>query len=164
MSDTVLTHSLQFTHYFAFCAMVVLYVYTIQRRQSSQDTYRIYFDAAAKCQSQISMIAENESLAQRYSVVLEELRLEALKQTQVPQQYTVINHRGSNAGLPTQASYQTPLQISPDQSGYHYSGDMFSGTEANMLPEGPGATTPSSLMAELTSWGEFDSLVSSYRL
>jgi hypothetical protein len=52
--------------------VVVLYVYTIQQRNAAQDKYRKYFDAAARCQRQISSMAENESLAQRYTVVLEE--------------------------------------------------------------------------------------------
>jgi hypothetical protein len=37
--------------------------------------------------------------------------------------------------------------------------DIFSGSEPTMLGDSQNATTPSSLMAELTSWGEFDSLV-----
>lgn len=74
---------LQFTHYYAFCAVVVLYVYTIQRRADPPSTWRPYFAAAEKCQHQISSFkSEKDSFAQRYSIVLEELRLEALKQTQ----------------------------------------------------------------------------------
>ena len=88
--------------------------------------------------------------------------MEALKQIQqYPVQQT--QQRGSNAGLIMQpGSYQAqpPTQMSPDQNGYVHTGDMFSGSDGNMFGEGPGATTPSSLMAELTSWGEFDSLVS----
>lgn len=157
-----LTHIFQFTHYFAFCAIVVLYVYTIQQKRSSQDTWHKYFETAEKCQGQISLIAENESLAQRYSVVLEELRLEALKQIQL---YPVQQqHRGSNVDLTMQPGGFTPqnsMQLGPDPNGYSHTGDMFTGSDANMFGEGPSATTPSSLMAELTSWGEFDSLVSS---
>jgi galactonate dehydratase len=44
----------------------------IQQRNEAEETYRPYFNAAARCQTQISSMAENESLAQRYTVVLEE--------------------------------------------------------------------------------------------
>lgn len=54
--------------------MVVLYVYTIQQRNATEDNFREYFDAAERCQGQISSMAENESLAQRYTVVLEECK------------------------------------------------------------------------------------------
>ena len=105
------------------------------------------------------MIAENESLAQRYSVVLEELRLEALKQIQ---QYPVYQqHKGPHEDLilqPGTFPQQNSVQMSPDQNGYSHAGDVFS--DGNIFGEDPNATTPNSLMAELTSWGEFDSLVS----
>jgi hypothetical protein len=39
-----------------------------------------YLDAAQKCQRQIAVAAKENSLAQRYSVVLEELRAEAFKE------------------------------------------------------------------------------------
>ena len=38
-------------------------------------------------------------------------------------------------------------------------GSMFSASDSTMFGDGQHSTTPSSLMAELTSWGEFDSLV-----
>jgi hypothetical protein len=44
----------------------------IQQRNEAEGRYRPYFDAATRCQTQISSMAENESLAQRYTVVLEE--------------------------------------------------------------------------------------------
>lgn len=144
--------------------MVVLYVYTIQRRQSSQDTHHTYFDTAAKCQTQLSMIAENESLAQRYSVVLEELRLEASKQAQ---QAPPAQSRYSNTENQTQNLAST-WNIDSRQDESNHSSTIFASSEVGGLPEALGPTTPSSLMAELTSWGEFDSLVSTktqfYRL
>ena len=76
----------KFTQYFAFCAVVVLYVYTIQQRNAAQDKYREYFDAAARCQRQISSMAENESLAQRYTVVLEERKRAPFPKFSVPWQ------------------------------------------------------------------------------
>jgi hypothetical protein len=57
-------------------------VYTIQRRADSDIEWRSYFQAAEKCQGQITSYArEKDSFAQRYSIVLEELRSEAVKQS-----------------------------------------------------------------------------------
>jgi hypothetical protein len=70
-----------FTHYFAFSAVVVLYIYVIQQRSTPREAWRRYFDMAEKCQRQISDQGSNNSFAQRYSIVLEELRVEAMKQT-----------------------------------------------------------------------------------
>lgn len=58
-------------------------MYTIQRRVDSNGAWRSYFHAAEKCQGQITSCArEKDSFAQRYSIVLEELRLEAMKQSE----------------------------------------------------------------------------------
>lgn len=60
----------------------MLYVYTIQRRSDPQSTWKSYFTAASRCQQQIHALrGQKDSLAQRYSIVLEELRIEASKQT-----------------------------------------------------------------------------------
>ncbi|TVY83627.1 Activator of stress genes 1-like protein [Lachnellula suecica] len=153
-----------FTHYFAFCAVVVLYVHTIQQRHVPRDTCRIFFDAAQKCQIQISSMGNSGSLAQRYSVVLEELRLEAVKQTQRQPEFhppnldvSNVNINSGNAPTPVQAGQihetgQLQSQVSIP--------DIFSNNlEGNMFGDALNATTPSSLMADLTSWGEFESLV-----
>ena len=61
---------------------MVLYIYTIQRRSDPPATWCAYFQAAERCQSHISAFGgEKENFAQRYSIVLEELRLEAVKQS-----------------------------------------------------------------------------------
>lgn len=146
--------------------MVVLYVYTIQQRHAPEEQYRKYFDAAARCQSQISSLAEKKSLAERYSVVLEELRLEALKQ---------VEHLGDsqdrNSGLRVQSGLTAPgaatheahtgLANTGGRSGMREMGEMFSNSDATIF-EGQSDATPSSLMAELTGWGDFDSLVRTY--
>ncbi|KFX94207.1 hypothetical protein O988_06420 [Pseudogymnoascus sp. VKM F-3808] len=67
--------------YFAFNAIILLYVYVIQNHEASSEVYNIYFSAAARCQSHLSGIAEKGSLAERYCLVLEELRVEVLRQT-----------------------------------------------------------------------------------
>ncbi|KAJ5333826.1 uncharacterized protein N7506_007609 [Penicillium brevicompactum] len=69
------------TAYFAFGATIMLYIYVIQECASPPEVYSRYLTAASRCQSHISAIAEKGSLSERYSLVLEELRVEALRQT-----------------------------------------------------------------------------------
>ncbi|KUJ18384.1 uncharacterized protein LY89DRAFT_47192 [Mollisia scopiformis] len=143
-----------FTQYFAFCAVVVLYVYTIQQRNSPRAKYLAYFQAAAKCQAQISSMAIKESLAQRYSVVLEELRLEAMKQTE--------RLHESNANVPSNSldSISGPQTTNANGTSLHDIGGLdFSIPNDICGSDGPSGATPSSLMAELTDWSSFNSLV-----
>ena len=112
-------------------------------------------------------MAENESLAQRYSVVLEELRFEAVKQTQ----QQVESQNGNSDMASTLQRDSTVIQAStysgqmnsanqPPLPGSAVAGDLFPDiSDGTMFGGAQNATTPSSLMADLTSWGEFDSLV-----
>ncbi|KAF5624466.1 hypothetical protein F52700_9635 [Fusarium sp. NRRL 52700] len=68
------------TAYFAFTAAMVLYIYVIQKWASPPETYSEYFTAAARCQSHMSTMVEKGSLSERYCFLLEELRVEALRQ------------------------------------------------------------------------------------
>jgi hypothetical protein len=143
--------------------MVVLYVYTIQQRHAPEEKYRGYFDAAARCQSQISALAETKSLAERYSVVLEELRLEALKQVRHPPDFQNGNSDmiiSSGFPAPGLVTHQAHAGIGNPSGlvGMQQMGEMFSSSDATMF-EGQSGSTPSSLMAELTGWGDFDSLL-----
>ncbi|KAL4886616.1 fungal-specific transcription factor domain-containing protein [Aspergillus karnatakaensis] len=79
-----LFRALWITSYFAFNATIMLYIYVIQNRAYPADTYKSYFSAASRCQSHLSAIAEKGSLSERYCLVLEELRVEATRQTRDP--------------------------------------------------------------------------------
>ncbi|KAH8805499.1 hypothetical protein F5884DRAFT_823181 [Xylogone sp. PMI_703] len=70
------------TCYYGFSAAVVLYVYTILLGSTTTDMAQTYLDAAIRYQGQLSRITAGGSLLARYWLVLEELRLEALKRTQ----------------------------------------------------------------------------------
>ncbi|KAK1469775.1 finger protein [Colletotrichum melonis] len=59
--------------------MVILYVFAIQRRTETPETCLDCFRLASQCHAQIESIATNGSLMQRYDVVLQELRLEVLR-------------------------------------------------------------------------------------
>ena len=121
--------------------------------------------AAERCQDQIAGMAVSGSLAQRYSVVLEELRIEAIKQTQRQQEA----HNRAHINFIVQSDVPAPQlhtqsgesivvsESNPDR--LQGSVDMFPLSDPAAFNNGPNSATPSSLIAELTSWGEFDSLV-----
>jgi hypothetical protein len=70
----------QITAYFAFNATIMLYIHVIQQCASPSEFYVKYFSAASRCQFHIAAIAEKGSLSERYCLVLEELRVEAMRQ------------------------------------------------------------------------------------
>lgn len=99
-----------------------------------------YLLAAEKCQKQIANIAEDGSLASRYCLVLEELRSEARRQTS--------RRRGRPAGGDETAVSQPDL-LSPGQGAGGF-GEL--GLDFNV--------SPSDTLADMTSWEQFDSMVS----
>ncbi|RDW89807.1 fungal specific transcription factor domain-containing protein [Aspergillus mulundensis] len=77
-----LLRALWITSYFAFNATIMLYIHVIQSRvPRHMHLHSMYFSAAARCQNHLSAIAERGSLSERYCLVLEELRGEALRRT-----------------------------------------------------------------------------------
>jgi hypothetical protein len=134
-------------------------VYTIQQRNEPREKYQTYLAVAERCQGHISRMGKDDSLAQRYSVVLEELRLEAVKSTQ--QHSETRNIAFGMTSAIQQTSTQPGDSIGKQQQvELHLPGDMFSDDpNENMFGTAYNETTPTSLMADLTSWGEFDSLV-----
>lgn len=172
--------------YFAFSAVVVVYVYVIQHQSAPQSTYASYLAAAVVCQGQIARLAESGWLTQRYSLVLEELRLVTLQQTEALQPTSVdaqgaglpngVNYNNPNNGLPTdlsglngqqhqqtqqhhtQQQAQQPQQPGLDLSAVPLAGGLIGGL-AGGLADWNGS--PSSSLADVTSWGYFDSMVSS---
>lgn len=131
------------------------------------EKYKSYFEAAAKCQRQISFMVDKESLAQRYSVVLEELRLEALKQTQGYQEnnnmVAAANPRPQTNPVTVQALVnlgQVDDVNSSNLSGFGLMDATLSNPGDMIAGDSQHGATPTSLMAELTGWGEFNSLVS----
>ncbi|KAL5044124.1 hypothetical protein BDW71DRAFT_209534 [Aspergillus fruticulosus] len=79
-----LLRALWITSYFAFNATIMLYIHVIQSRALPVHVYSTYLSAATRCQSHLSAIAEKGSLSERYYLVLEELRVEAMRQTGQP--------------------------------------------------------------------------------
>ncbi|KAB2571371.1 putative transcriptional regulatory protein [Lasiodiplodia theobromae] len=183
-----------FTHYFAFCAVVVLYVHTIQQQQGrlppapdpsspSSSTSSLspdyFFRAASRCHDQIARVATKGSLAERYAVVLQELRLELLRHNH--HYYGIINGEDSssnrataNAGLGLAAAVLPPEMVfgagAGGAGGQQQADELAAaaGLEGLGGQQGGGAgglegafaeASPSSSIAQMTGWGQFDSLV-----
>jgi hypothetical protein len=103
--------------------------------------------AAAKCQQQIFDIAEQGSLASRYCLALEELRIEAVQQMQKSRPAFIDNIADTFAISTNENGVtfeeQLPLHDlngARDFSAFHVS--------------------PNSSLANMTSWGQFESMVS----
>jgi len=152
-----LFRSFWFTQYYAFCAVVVLYIYRIRQHLVTPGTCEGYFSAGQKCQRQLESVSETDCLARRYCLVLEELRLEAVRQVNKSQGAATIDTPtpfGIDATSTLQQAFADAAP-SPSQNQYSY---------ANIpTPESavfnPSFLPNSNIMADLTSWGQFDSLV-----
>ncbi|KAK1997572.1 hypothetical protein LX36DRAFT_635949 [Colletotrichum falcatum] len=147
-----------FTSYFAFSAVVILYVHTIQQRAAPAEAWQAYFGAASRCQAQLASLADDEStLAARYCLVLEELRAEALRQTDKRLRHADVSRADAAAaaqkervqGQVENRRHQQRL-TSLDFPGVGRAEDLIGFDES-----------PSSSLADMTSWGQFDSMVAS---
>lgn len=155
-----------FTQYYAFCAVVVLYIYRIQQGIVEPGKCEGYYAAGLRCQGVLSSISEEDCLSKRYVLVLEELRIEAAK-VQGPSggQQSV-----QNAMTPTSApasgmvpNLNSNLGETPGFADPYFGAAAGGPTNNLPTPESAAFNTSflptSSIMADLTSWGQFDSLV-----
>jgi hypothetical protein len=144
-----LFRSFWFTQYYAFCAVVVLYIYRIQQHLVTPGKCEGYFAAGQKCQRQLESVSETDCLARRYCLVLEELRLEAARPTSAPSPFSTD---------PAALQAENEATTTPNSTAQYFNsgGSMPTPDSAvfnsSFLPN-------SSIMADLTSWGQFDSLV-----
>ncbi|KAI1394172.1 uncharacterized protein F4822DRAFT_424639 [Hypoxylon trugodes] len=149
-----------FTYYFASCAVVVLYVW-----KARPNAYLAYFNAASDCQSRIINNARNGSWVHRYGMVLEELRLEVLRHSQVlfggPTDAIPVN--GSSIGDPAPRDKDIPGSNTQDDpfTMSISTNEPTLGTVESLEPLGESliAISPSSSIVEMTTWGQFDSLI-----
>ncbi|KAF1919355.1 fungal-specific transcription factor domain-containing protein [Ampelomyces quisqualis] len=149
-----LFRSFWFTQYYAFCAVVVLYIHRIQQHLVTPGKCEGYFSAGQKCQAQLESVSETDCLARRYCLVLEELRLEAIRQAKGVSGDSPLPFAGS---LDVQAFSSAPAGgDTPTTENFYAQGSMPTPESAvfnsSFVPN-------SSIMADLTSWGQFDSLV-----
>lgn len=82
--EGTLVHAFWWTPYVTFCALAVVYVREIQQSAEGdvrlEDSWGEVVDLADKCLSHLTKSTSADSPNRRYSVILEELRLEARQQ------------------------------------------------------------------------------------
>ncbi|KAF0321174.1 hypothetical protein GQ607_011579, partial [Colletotrichum asianum] len=125
--------SLWFAPYQAFCAVVVLYTYTIRNHKDNQAPWKEHFEAAERCQRLLFSITSPSSLGRRLSVIMEEYRLEVISQVQ----QTSHSHTSKSMSL-------SETGIEPGATSWLES----IGTEDNLLE-----------LMDLPNWEQLDSLV-----
>lgn len=147
----------------------MLYVYAIQQRHTPAETYLPAFQAAVKCQEQITSIAMPGSLAQRYGVVLQELQFEVLKHnSHLLAMASGDNVTDSEALLESTravlSSYSTQPLLGANNQSTHFTttgeslpGDLGLSGEDNfgLVDQSPGSS-----IVHMIGWSQFDSLVS----
>lgn len=132
----------------------MLYLYVIQKRGTPQETLNPYFLAACRCQSHLSAIAEEGSLSERYCLVLEELRLEALRQAERVGTATGTVSRMEN--LPQENTWNmAPLQMNGNPDPATNFADVM-GDASMDFNEGP-----STALSDYSDWDHFASMVAS---
>ncbi|PNH37545.1 hypothetical protein VD0004_g9239 [Verticillium dahliae] len=146
-------HAFWITAYFGFTAAMVLYIYVIQEWASPPETYRNYFATAARCQSHMATIAQKGSLVERYYLVLEELRVEALRQMKRLHPALGFGSLEIDAQLGGIEAMAIPVGTSPS-TGTNYAEIM---GEATIGFNGMGVAG----IEEFSGWGQFASMVSS---
>jgi hypothetical protein len=146
-----------------FCAIVVLYVYVIQHRSSSGRYLAHYLQLGEEAQGELAKCGTVASFPQRYVVVLEELRKEAMRL--VGQPSTLIETGEGPQGNGLEAGKNDPETLVPHQvidDARTYS-DSFheqqESTSPSWMPNFAQDPSPASYLADMTGWGEFDSLV-----
>ncbi|KAE8138932.1 fungal-specific transcription factor domain-containing protein [Aspergillus pseudotamarii] len=182
---------LKFTHYYAFSAIVVLYVHYIRSRsrQSTTDADMAYYMAGKQGQDDLASCGSQSSFSQRYVMVLEELRKEAHKATirgnqeSIDQPVTNRPDPGATEGGTSRPGELDPLRNLADSQHtgvYPVASDRLDGIPCPaqvsyhgvqpagsfQFPSAPQESevgslqgiSPESYIADLASWGEFDSL------
>jgi hypothetical protein len=144
----------QIAAYFAFTASTVLYIYVIQKRTCSPEVYKEYLSAATQCQSQISSIAEKGSLLERYCLLLEELRLEAIRKTD-RHRHVTMDPSVSAVAAGSSSSLTMANVFSEQHVDEGFAGNPFQDANTNL-----NAAMPDQ-MSDFSDWDQFASMVSS---
>lgn len=132
---------------------MVLYIYVIQKWASPPETYSEYFTAAVRCQSHMSTMVEKGSLSERYCFLLEELRVEALRQ--VNRMHPNVFASLSLEGHAQDSAFQSniiPMDTPSDKTSYTDLMGENGGLDFNGM---------SGVDFSGTGWGQFASMVSS---
>lgn len=164
--DGTLFHAFWWTYYVTFCALAVVYVWKIQQRVgedaagADDGSLRKLFDLAERCHAHLERAAAADSPNRRYSIILEELRLEARHAS---------FRGGGGAGTQYDVNEQgiRPPHITGGNTALSTQGfgsTVTSELEAALVQEGGITFEPMSNLLEqweATDWLDLDSSVSS---
>ena len=135
---------------------MVLYIFVIQEWASPPDTYARHFAAATRCQSHMAIIAQKGSLLERYCLVLEELRVEAIRQ--IKRLHPTIDLEGFE-GVSRVDGFEASVPVDPSPSNMtNYAGMM--GDGGGMDFNGMPADTLGGFEG-FQGWEQFASMVTS---
>ena len=153
-----LFRSFWFTQYYAFCAVVVLYIYRIQQGLGVNlgEDKEGYFESGVKCHRQLESVVGEDCLARRYCLVLEELRTEAVRQS------GRLSHPATEvANTPVNVELQTTALLPPPETA-GLSELRFGNGNIPPTPDSSVAFNPAMMeldWSDLASWGQFEGLV-----
>ncbi|RHZ57913.1 Zn(II)2Cys6 transcription factor [Aspergillus thermomutatus] len=107
--QAVLIQSFWFTHYVCFCAIIVVYIHTIQQHRLASDPntasprsvedsgyLHSLFNLAETCQQHLAEATRKNCPSRRYSIILEELRREVHRQIGSPIQPETLENSYEN--------------------------------------------------------------------
>lgn len=137
----------------------MLYIYVIQKRACPPEVYRDYFAAASRCQSNLFDMAEKGSLSERYCLVLEELRVETVRQMECTGSSTATTSvRAAPYNLPPQENQQYQPTSAPSNTNPAGTADYIELMEDAAMDF---QDNPGSVGSDHSGWGQFASMVSS---
>jgi len=118
--DSPIFHAFWWTHYVAFCALVVTYAWEIQQQIQYDDATAtastlpaqpvdriVLLELAERCQTHLAQATATNSPSRRYAIILEELRSEAQRQS------CVRGNVASSAGRHANDAAAVPEQRGP---------------------------------------------------
>lgn len=130
----------------------MLYVFSIQQKASDPEDRHL--SVATRCQEQMSMIAEEHSLARRYCLVLDELRKEAIRHSeQPPDDQTMVAADDDHLQHLEKPDPEEAVLAETAGFGQHpLASDV---NDINGFDASPGSS-----LYDMSGWGTFDSMVS----
>lgn len=148
----------QFSQYYAFCALVIIYISVIQENSENATDKTALLSQAQHCQKLLSMPTIRSSFGERYGMVLEELRAEAAKRIceshETRQDRCELAQSVNTAPDETTDFFERQLDLEIVACDIDFEG---AGID---FGENYAGFSPTSLLAGITSWGQFDTLVS----
>lgn len=152
-NEALFFHSLWWTPYVTFCALAVVYVWEIQQKTSGKVDYEDpqLFALAERCHCHLAKAVSHESASKRYSIIIEELRLEA-RQDMAP---AGVRAQGTEQCQQDALQHESTNEAESDAMATNF-GSMFDDQSDSSFP---GLFNPLSQW-QATDWLDLDSSVS----